>query len=193
MQKFDVQMALEKVAEARHAWGAASGRFNEDVQYVMGRLLHEAAANRMSVEDVAHYSGLAKARVRTMMKHHGLDPYSSKSLLQDKAAKALAKNAELLGISVHEMDLMSPLAYLPMGSELRKFLETKPQRGVKELPEDSWLARAFDPKRSRGGIRFHIRGEAYEARLASLGGDPEQWGYSLDDLSLLAQADEVGA
>jgi hypothetical protein len=135
MQKFDVRFALEGVAEARAKWTAAKRQFDADVNKVMRRLLHEAAANYMSVEEVAQASGLGKTQVRSMMRLNGMDPRDGKTLLAETAAKALAENAELLGIPVHEMDLMSPLAYLPMGSELRQALQDKAVSQVTELDE----------------------------------------------------------
>jgi len=136
MKKFDVQIALEGVAEARTRWTAAKREFDEGVNKVMGRLLHEAAANYMSVEEVARYSGLSKLQVRSMMRLNRLDPRDGKTLLAKHAAEALSSNAELLGIAPHEMDLMSPLAYLPMGRELRQQLTDKTVQSVHELPED---------------------------------------------------------
>jgi hypothetical protein len=141
MRTFDVQIALEAVAEARDKWDTARRRFNSEVQYVMARLLNEAAVNRMSVEQVAAASGLTPKRVRAMMRENGLNPKQGKGLMARNAAKTLAENAALLGVEPHEMDLTSPLAYLPMGSELKRFLETEAMQGVKEAPEDDIEAR----------------------------------------------------
>lgn len=142
MKMYGVQIALEAIHEARDKWDTAHRKFNSDVSYLMARLINEAAVNHMSVEQVAKASGLTAKRVRTMMRAHGLDPKKGKQLLANHAAQTLADNAALMGVEPHEMDLMSPLAYLPMGSELRKqFLETEAARGVKELPEDTVLVR----------------------------------------------------
>lgn len=134
MRKFDVQIALEGVREAREKWFFAQQRFNTDVDFVMTRLLHEAARNFMSVDEVARMSALTPKRVRELMRRAGLDPKSGKRLLAKQAAEALAKNSELLGIEPHEMDLTSPLAYLPMGSELRQQLIDARVHRVTELP-----------------------------------------------------------
>lgn len=137
MKMFDVQIALEGVAEARREWAKAQTKFNSDINAIMSRLLHEAARNHMSVERVARLSGMTPRRIRTLMKAAGLDPNLGKRLLAEKASDALLSNAALLGIEPHEMDLTSPLAYLPAGSNLRKqFLETPAMQGVKELPEE---------------------------------------------------------
>ena len=136
MRMFDVQIALEGIAEARTKWDRAFRKFNADVEYLMARLLNEAAVNHMSVEQVAKASGLPAKRVRALMRDHGLNPKQGKRLLANHAATALTENAALLGIEPHEMDLTSPLAYLPMGSDLRLILETEAGRGVKQLPED---------------------------------------------------------
>ena len=132
MQKFDVVIALEGVREAKAEWAKAVTKFNADVEYVMARLLHEAARNYMSAEEVAKASGFTVKRVRTLMRAAGLDPRSGKTLLAKKAAEALADNAALLGIEPHEMDLMSPLAYLPMGEKMRRELQ---ERSVSQVTE----------------------------------------------------------
>lgn len=137
MKMYDVQIALEGVAEARAKWDTAFKRFNADVAYLMARLLNEAAVNHMSVEQVAKASGLTPKRVRALMRDHGLNPKHGRRLLANHAATALVENAALLSIEPHEMDLTSPLAYLPMGKDMRaEFLETEAAKGVKELPPD---------------------------------------------------------
>jgi len=136
MKKFDVQIALEGVAEARKKWNTAKRDFDADLNKIMRTLLHEASANYMSPEEVARASGYKVAQVRSMMRLNGLNPRDGKRVLADSAAKALAENAELLGIPVHEMDLMSPLAYLPMGAQMRQELTDKTVARVTELPED---------------------------------------------------------
>lgn len=135
MRKFDVQIALEGVREAREKWFFAQQRFNTDVDFVMTRLLHEAARNFMSVDEVARMSALTPKRVRELMRRAGLDPKSGKRLLAKQAAEALAQNSELLGIEPHEMDLTSPLAYLPMGSELKQKLTDARVHRVTELDD----------------------------------------------------------
>jgi hypothetical protein len=134
MQKFDVQIALEGVAEARTKWLAAKAKFDSDVEYILLRLIREAAHNYMSAEEFAKYSGLSVKRVRVLMRAAGLDPKMGKRLLSKKAAEALAENSALLGIEPHQMDLMSPLAYLPMGEEMRRALQDKTVSQVTELP-----------------------------------------------------------
>jgi len=141
MQKFDVQIALEGIREARSKWAAAQSKFNADVEVLLMRLLNEAAVNFMSAEEVAKASGLTVKRVRILMRKHGLNPKVGKRLLAQRAAETLAENAALLGIDPHEMDLMSPLAYLPMGQEMRKFLETKTVSQVHELPDETAVER----------------------------------------------------
>jgi hypothetical protein len=136
MQKFDVQIALEGVREARGEWSRAQQEFQSNVDKVLDRLIHEAATCFMSVEEFAKASGLSPKRVRDLMRRNRMHPSSSKTLLAKHAAEALATNSELLGIAPHEMDLTSPLAYLPMGKELRQELTDKTVSRVTELPED---------------------------------------------------------
>ena len=125
MQKFDVLIALEGIAEARSKWRTAKREFDGSVNKMMGLLIHEAARNFMSAREVSAASGFTLIRVRALMREHGLDPKSGKRLLSEQAAKALRENAELMGIEPHQMDLMSPLAYLPMGEQMRKELRDK--------------------------------------------------------------------
>lgn len=145
MLKFEVQVALEKVREARAEWAAGSREFRDGVDKVMSVLLHEAARNRMSVHDVAHSSGLTNSQVRDKMRAIGLNPRDGKTLLADHAAKALAENAELLGVNVDAMDLLSPLAYMPMGNQLRNELQSAAVRGVVELELDEFLETKPEP------------------------------------------------
>jgi hypothetical protein len=126
MHAFGVQINLEAVREARDKWALAYSRFSSDVDFVMTRLLNEAAVARMSPEQVAEASGLTVKRVRHLMRGIGLNPKQSKTLLSQSAAEALQENAALLGIEPWEVDLMSPLAYLPMGSELRQQILDEP-------------------------------------------------------------------
>jgi hypothetical protein len=137
MRKFDVQIALEGVTEARRTWARAKAEFDLNMEHVMKRLLHEAAANYMSAEEFGRLAGLPTKRVRVLMRKAGLDPTRGKRLLAKTAADALASNAELLGIAPHEMDLMSPLAYLPMGEKMRQELQDKAVSQVTELPDDN--------------------------------------------------------
>jgi len=122
MDRFGVQLALEKVAADREQWAAARTTFNAQVEPVMSRLIYEAVANRMSIEQIAAASGLTTKRVRVLMRDSGLDPKKGRGVLSQAAASALRENAALLDIDPLQMDLTSPLAYLPMGQELRETL-----------------------------------------------------------------------
>lgn len=134
MRKFDVQIALEGIAEARERWDSANKKFKADVEYLMTRLLNEAAVNHMSAEEIAKASGLTVKRVRALMRKMTLDPKKGKRLLAKQAAETLAENAALLGIEPHEMDLMSPLAYLPMGEEMRRKYQNQTVSQVTDEP-----------------------------------------------------------
>lgn len=119
MNRSDIGLALCEVHEARETWTKAHAEFTVGVDTLMRRLLHEAVANRMGADEVARLSGYTVKRVRILMRTYGLDPKAGKTVLSRLASEALTNNAELLGIEPKEMDLMSPLAYLPAGSELR--------------------------------------------------------------------------
>ena len=134
MDTLEVEMALAEVARQRKRWNAATRKFRSEVEYVMDGLLYHAVANRMAVEDVARLSNQSRRQIRARMRRLGMDPNRSLRLLAKQAADALAENAAIMGISPRDMDLTSPLAYLPMGGELKeRFLETQIAR-VNEDP-----------------------------------------------------------
>lgn len=135
MEKFDVDMGLERLAEARQQWVVGRREFDAGYDRVLAVLLHEAVRVYMSVADIARALNVPRFRVRDLLRGHGLNPRDGKRVLSDQAAKALRENAELLGIKPHEMDLTSALAYLPMGEALRKELQEKTVSQVTEFPE----------------------------------------------------------
>jgi hypothetical protein len=137
MKRADIIEALVSVRVAKAQWAVAQTKFNSDVEAIMTRLLHEAAVARMSDTEVANWSGFTVKRVRMIMRVIGLNPRDGKNLLSGKAAEALATNAALMGIEPRDMDLMSPLAYLPMGSEMKRELQDKAVSKVTEFPETS--------------------------------------------------------
>lgn len=138
MKQYEVTATLNRIRDARKAVIEAHRDINTQAARSMRRLLFEAAQNRMSVEEVAKASGYTKARIRALMRQHGLDPRWSKTLLEKHAAASLAENAELLGIDPVDMDLMSPLAYLPAGEQLRRDVDQTRVRAVTELTETRW-------------------------------------------------------
>lgn len=144
MDKFKVQTALINLRDARRKWRIAKREFDTDVEFVMARLLHEAAINYLSVDEVAHRSGFSELAIRRMMRDSGLDPKKSKHLLANSAAKALNENAELLAVKPGEMDLTSPLAYLPMGEQLKQQLTDARVHRVTEVPETDLNADEFE-------------------------------------------------
>lgn len=123
MHPFGVELHLQEVGRAKSEWAKANNEFNTKVDQIMNRLLHEAAAARMSPEQVAKASGYSPSRIRALMRRFGLNPKMGKTLLAEGASKALTENASLLGVDPEKMDLTSPLAYLPMGSQLKQRLE----------------------------------------------------------------------
>lgn len=134
MNKTELQEILEYIRESRGAVLEAHRDINEQARRVMKRLLFEAAHNRMSVVEVAQHSGYSKARLRQMMRQFGLDPKWNKSLLGEHAAQALAENADLLEIDPKDLDLTSPLAYLPAGEQLRNAVDRTRSREVTGVP-----------------------------------------------------------
>ena len=153
MEKFEIEINLEHIAAQRKAWNEAANEFGKRVDRAMKRLIHEAAAMRMSATTVAKLSGFSTAQIKARMKAMNLNPTTGKTLLSKQAAAVLESNAEIMGIQPHEIDLMSPLAYLPAGSLLKSDASTKgvftiPGELMEGFPETSavWedrLARAY--------------------------------------------------
>lgn len=119
MDKGTLNIVTMKIKRARHQWAQAQTEFTQQIDRLMALVINEAAVNRMSAEEIAAMLGITPKRVRVLMRAQGLDPYKSKTLLAEHAAANLKANADLLGIDVREMDLMSPLVYLPAGEQLR--------------------------------------------------------------------------
>lgn len=135
MNRQDVTAALVRIREARRKWDIARAKFNSDVDTAMMRLINEAAANFMSAEDVSKYSGFTVKRVRAIMRENSLDPKRGRRLIARKAASTLEENALIMGIDPRDMDLMSLLAYLPAGKELRKSAAANGTNGADVLGE----------------------------------------------------------
>lgn len=133
MNKPQIIAALDKVRRAKEAHADRITEYNSGLNAVMRRLLHEAMAARMSPEDVAVLSGFTAKQVRARMRNIGLSPSNGKTVLSQMAAEALANNAALMGIEPAEMDLMSPLAYLPMGEQMRRQLQDQTVSQVHEV------------------------------------------------------------
>ncbi len=140
MKRSEVETAFENLRDAKGAWAQRHREFNDGVAQIMRLLMHEAAVNYMSHHDVARMSGYSVKRVRDLMRAAGLNPRDGKRLLSQKAAEALANNAALMGIEPGEMDLMSPLAYLPMGSVMKRELAESRTARVNEQPLADLLA-----------------------------------------------------
>jgi hypothetical protein len=135
MRKFDVVIGLERLAEARRRWNDGRKEFDTGFDRALSRLVHEGTREFMSPREMANVLGWPVGRMRTFMQKHNLNPRDGKRVLSDQAAKALRENAALLGVKPHEMDLTSPLAYLPMGNDLRTQLQDQTTAQVKEFPE----------------------------------------------------------
>lgn len=135
MRKFDVVIGLERARDARKAWTDGRREFDKDYMKVVRRLIHEGCRAFMSAREMANALGVPTTRVTDIMRVDGLSPSLGKRALSDQAARALEVNADLLGIEPHQMDLSSPLAYLPMGEQMRKAIEEQGISRVNEILE----------------------------------------------------------
>lgn len=134
MNRGQVRLALTRIRQARRQWSTAKAKFESDVDAAMTRLILEAAANHMSAEDVASYSGYTVRAIRIKMRQSEVTG-RGKTLIAKQAAHVLEQNAAILGIEVQDMDLLSPLAYLPGGEGLRKAATTRVSTAEDVFPE----------------------------------------------------------
>lgn len=137
MKMLDVQIALEDLRKAREQWAQARAEFQSGYEWVFTRLVHEGARNYMTVSQIAIALGVTPKAVRNKMRAIGLDPKAGKRMLSKTASHALLENAAIMGIEPAEMDLTSPLAYLPMGEQMRKQYQDRTLVRVTEEPEVS--------------------------------------------------------
>lgn len=146
MKQADITDHLSRLRKAREAWGKGRTEFFAAYDVSLTRLIHEAVANRMGAAQVAEALGVGPSTIRTKMRSLGYDPRAGKRLLNQMAAEALANNSALLDIDPSEMDLMSPLAYLPMGSALKD-----------ELRNARALQTQVDPEEVSGNTEAELR------------------------------------
>lgn len=114
-----VQKALEDLRDKREQWQRKRQDFLSGYDFVMSRLILEACANYMSAEKIAEALGVSKKVIRSRMRTLGLDPRKGTTTLSQSASSAMLENAAIMGIDPSEMDLLSPLAYLPMGQQMK--------------------------------------------------------------------------
>lgn len=133
MLQYDVELALNALGDELKKWKIAYREFAAEYDKVLVRLIHEAIVNRMSVEQIAKAIGLTPSAVRLHMRRQGLNPKHGRQALAHAAAEALRTNAELLGVDPLDIDLTSPLAYLPAGSQLQKQMHSEAVKGVKDV------------------------------------------------------------
>lgn len=135
MNKFDVTIRLEKLAAARTEWSTKRREFDDAYETALLRLVYEGLRAFMTIDEMATSLSVPTTRVRTFMRRNGVEPRQGKRVLSDQAAVALRDNAELLGIDPINMDLTSPLAYLPMGEKMKRELQDEQVSSVNEFPE----------------------------------------------------------
>jgi DNA-binding transcriptional ArsR family regulator len=133
MLHWEVELALNALRDEQRKWKLAYQDMRREADKILNRLIHEGIANWMSVEQIATAIDMTPKQVRLHMRRHGLEPKNGRSALAHAAAEALRTNADLLGVDPLDMDLTSPLAYLPMGSDLRKKLQSEAVQGVKDV------------------------------------------------------------
>lgn len=160
MNRAEIVKAFNQIRDTRRQWREGVKEFEASTKPLLSRLLHEALVYYMSLNDIGEMAGLTPRQVRLLLKVNDLDPWSSKTLLSKKAAEALTTNAALMGVNPNEMDLMSPLAYLPMGSQMRADIAARGVSQVHEIPQDDLLERVATIIESETGRGFDCTGVA---------------------------------
>lgn len=157
-----VTAGLKQMRSAREAWGKGRTEFFAAYDVLLRRYIYEACANYMGAAQIAEALGVGASTVRAKMRSLDLDPRGGKRSLNAAASQAMMENSALMGIDPADMDLTSPLAYLPMGSVLRKQLEMQTLSAVTEV-EDTVVSRNKLEDRLYRVIvsRFEGMGEAW--------------------------------
>lgn len=165
MNTAEVHAYLHRVKDARAEFARVQTKFRSDMDAVLSRLTFEGLALRMSVEQIARASGVPTKRIKDFMRSGGMSPSESKTALSRKAAEALANNAALLGVEPNEIDLMSPLAYLPMGSVLRRELQ---DRSVSQVTEEDVSGNFYERVADTIYDAMPWEGETYQAAAENI-------------------------
>lgn len=166
----EVKSMLGQLREAREAWGKGRTEFFSGYDWVLSRLVHEGAKNYMSDRDMADALGVKVKTIREKMRNIGLDPRAGKRVLSSRASQAMLENAAIMGIEPNMMDLTSPLAYLPMGEQMRKQFQDQTLARVTEL-EPEQVEDHYNALANRIYEEMPWEGASYEAvaeRLASV-------------------------
>lgn len=137
MKMLEIESMLKDLRKARERWGQGRTEFFSGYDWVLTRLVHEAAINYMGANQIATALGVSPKTIRAKMRAIGLDPKGGKRALNAKASQALLENAAIMSVDPSEVDLTSPLAYLPMGEELRKQYQDRTLARVTELEDET--------------------------------------------------------
>lgn len=197
MKMLTVVAGLEKMREAREAWGKGRTEFFAAYDILLRRYIYEGCANYMGANQMAGALGVSPRTIRTKMRSMGLDPKGGKRTLNATASEAMLENAALMGIEPSEMDLTSPLAYLPMGSQLRQQLQDQSLAssrthedvsGNEEVEFTNWryAINALAALRATGKALMDINGNRYDVRVELIETVNGERPYvALDDVALL--------
>jgi len=120
VQEDQIRSGLRQIGQARAAWHEGITNFRASVEGITDRFLVEAARDRIAVHEVARLLGVRPAWVRSRMRDIGFETGRSEAALSRQAHAIIERNAEILGIDIKDIDLTSPLAYLPAGKDLLK-------------------------------------------------------------------------
>lgn len=174
MKMLEVESMLKDLRKAREAWGKGRTEFFAGYDWVLTRLIHQGVVNYMGANQIAAALGVSPKTIRAKMRQIGLDPRGGKRVLNARASEAIIENASIMGIEPEDMDLTSPLAYLPMGEQMRKAYQDKTLARVTGFPETD---------RDRLAAAIYGNGEEPEW-LTTVDGSPNAASYELADRAL---------
>lgn len=135
----EVGKMLAELRRQREAWKDARREFQSEYAETLRWLILEAAATLYSLQEISEILDVPQKTIKAIAKKDDLNFKHDRVLLSHSAVNALRENAALMGINPEDFDLLSPLAYLPMGEELRKSLQQqcdKPSQTTQT--QDEW-------------------------------------------------------
>ncbi len=139
MTHHEVTAALEHLRAAESEWLTARAKYNSDSEALLSALLLRGLEVRLSPEDIGRASGIGATAMRRRVRALGLNTRRGAAALSREASETLRENAALLGIAPEDVDLLSPLAYLPAGPALRMFPETSVTEDDIEEFRKAWM------------------------------------------------------
>lgn len=115
----EVLSALSDIGTAQLEFHRVAKRYEAERDRALLPLVLEGARLRLSAKRMAAYAGVTQGRIKSILRRTGIDGRNI-SMVAEQTEKVLEHNAALLDVDITQIDLMSPLAYIPAGPGLRR-------------------------------------------------------------------------